>query len=100
MRARINDILDEPQKKKYADILAELAGRNAARGRVFVPGADGKPQPLEVRLGLSDGTATELLGVVGEGKLAEGDLVIVGIQAAPSSGTGGQRPAGAPRLPF
>jgi HlyD family secretion protein len=100
MRARINDILDEPQKKKYADILAELAGRNAARGRVFVPGADGKPQPLEVRLGLSDGTATELLGVVGEGKLAEGDLVIVGIQAAPSSGTGGQRPSGAPRLPF
>jgi len=100
MRARINDILDEPQKKKYADILAELAGRNAARGRVFVPGADGRPQPLEVRLGLSDGTATELLGVVGEGKLAEGDLVIVGIQAAPSSGTGGQRPSGAPRLPF
>jgi HlyD family secretion protein len=82
MRARINDILDDGQKKKYAEILVELAGRSVSRGRVFVPGPDGKPQPVELRLGLSDGVATEVIGTVGGAKLAEGDLVYVGVVGA------------------
>jgi HlyD family secretion protein len=100
MRARINDILDEPQKKKYAEILVELSGRTVARGRVFVPGPEGKPVPVELRLGLSDGLATEVIGTTGGARLAEGDLVYVGVVAA--QGTAGPapsptRPAG-PRL--
>ena len=54
LRAQIGEILDPAQKKKYAEILVELAGRSVARGRVFVPGPDGKPVALELRLGLSD----------------------------------------------
>jgi HlyD family secretion protein len=50
---------------------------------------DGEPRPLEVRLGLSDGTSTELVG----GTLSEGAEVIVGL--APSAGNGG---AGLPRF--
>jgi HlyD family secretion protein len=99
MRARINDILDDAQKKKYAEILVELAGRSTARGRVFVPGPDGKPLPLELRLGLSDGASTEVVGTQGDAKLAEGDLVYVGLAGAQSR-TGPAtpaRPAG-PRL--
>jgi hypothetical protein len=61
MRARINDILDEGQKKKYAEILVELAGRNVSRGRVFIAGPDGKPVALDLRLGLSDGATTEVI---------------------------------------
>jgi len=100
MRARINDILDETQKKKYAEILVELAGRNVSRGRVFIAGPDGKPMPVDVRLGLSDGATTELIGTIGERKLAEGDLVYVGVVGAaskPGPATPPMRPAG-PRL--
>jgi HlyD family secretion protein len=100
LRARIADILDDGQKKRYAEILVELGGRTVARGRVFVPGPEGRPIPLELRLGLSDGTATEVLGVTGEGRLTEGDLVYVGTVVAPGSParpTIPGRPAG-PRL--
>jgi HlyD family secretion protein len=100
LRARINDILDDTQKKKYAEILVELAGRNVSRGRVFIAGPDGKPMPVDVRLGLSDGVATELIGTIGERKLAEGDLVYVGVVGAaskPGPATPPMRPAG-PRL--
>ena len=85
MRARINDILDENQKKKYAEILVELAGRSVSRGRVFIAGPDGKPMALDLRLGLSDGVATEVIGTSGERKLVEGDLVYTGVIGAPAT---------------
>ena len=100
LRARIADILDDGQKKKYAEILVELAGRSVTRGRVFVPGPDGRPAPVELRLGLSDGSATEVLGTLGGARLAEGDLVYTGLQGAastPGPATPTGRPAG-PRL--
>ena len=98
LRARIGDILDEPQKKKYAEILVELGGRSVARGRVFVPGPDGAPVPLELRIGLSDGIATEVLSVTG-GRLEAGDPVYVGLGGGPgpAKSTWPARPAG-PRL--
>jgi HlyD family secretion protein len=97
LRARIGDILDPAQKKKYGEILVELSGRTVARGRVFVPGPDGKPAPVELRLGLSDGLATEIVGVVGERKLEAGDLVYVGVVSGGASKAGAPR-AGSPRL--
>lgn len=100
MRARINDILDDAQKKKYAEILVELAGRNVSRGRVFIEGPDGKPMPVDVRLGLSDGVSTELIGTIGDRKLAEGDVVytgVVGAASKPGPAPPPMRPAG-PRL--
>jgi HlyD family secretion protein len=82
LRSRINDILDDTQRKRYAEILVEVSGRTVARGRVFVPGPEGRPVPVELRLGLSDGSATEVISVLNDGKLAEGDLVYVGVQSA------------------
>lgn len=41
---------------------------------VWVLGADKKPQPRRVKLGITDGTATELI----EGDLKEGEMIIVG----------------------
>ena len=97
LRARIGEILDPAQKKKYGEILVELSGRAVLRGRVFVPGPDGNPVPVELRLGLSDGAATEVVGFVGDARLVEGDVVYVGVLSASSSTSGPSRPAG-PRL--
>lgn len=72
--------------------------RSASAGRVYVLGADGKPRALTVRLGVSDGSMTELLpGEPGAAELAEGAEVIVGTRSASAGsaqrpGTAGPRP--------
>ena len=56
--------------------------------RLWVLGADGKPEPRRIKVGLSDGSATEVV----EGDLREGDVVITGQNvAAPSSPSNAQR---------
>lgn len=53
---------------------AERSGAGGGlTGRVWVLAADGTPRPVQLRLGASDGTFTEVLG----GDLAEGQEVIV-----------------------
>ena len=42
--------------------------------RVWVMGADGQPEPRRIRVGLTDGAATEVV----EGDLREGEVVITG----------------------
>lgn len=50
---------------------------------VWVLGADKKPQPRRVKLGITDGTATEVV----EGNLKEGEMVIVGQKVAGGGAT-------------
>ncbi len=59
---------------------------------VWVLGPDNKPQPRRVRLGITDGTATEVI----EGDLKEGEMIIVGqnISADERSPNSQQRPPG------
>ena len=87
-------MLNAEQQKAYAEIVAAETGRVAAgSGRVFVPGSDGKPAEVRLRLGLTDGNATEVVG----GDVKEGTEVIVGTVAASAA----KAPSGsAPRLPF
>jgi HlyD family secretion protein len=59
--------------------------RGKAPSRVWIVGADGKPQAIEVQTGITDGTATE---VSGEG-VSEGLEVIVGVNASAKSGAPG-----------
>jgi hypothetical protein len=76
-RLRVMELLTDAQKPVYERLLAEMGGGRAgpaAAGRVWVPGADGQPKPVDVRTGLTDSTSTELL----EGPLKEGDEVILG----------------------
>ena len=70
--------------------------------RVWVLNAEGKPEPRRIKVGLSDGTSTEVV----EGELREGDVVVTGQNVtAPASSSraqgGGQTSApgfgGAPR---
>jgi HlyD family secretion protein len=93
VRARIGDVLTPEQKPKYAALLAEVAGRTSTRGRIYLMDAEGKPVAYQVRLGITDGTSTELIVSPmspNADQLKEGALVITGL---PSSAA----PAGAPR---
>jgi multidrug efflux pump subunit AcrA (membrane-fusion protein) len=94
-RAQIAAILRGDQQQKFQEIIAESAtrapGAGSPRGRVFVPAPGSAPRMVSVRLGISDGTMTELSG----GEFKEGDPVIV---AAAQPGAPAQ-PSG-PRLPF
>lgn len=76
LRAKIEEILRPGQQPRFAEIMAEQAGRAATgqRGRVWVLDG-GQPKAVEVRAGLTDGTATE---VSGDG-IREGMDVIVGL---------------------
>jgi HlyD family secretion protein len=107
-RAKIGDILTAEQKPKYAALQADAGSRTATRGRIYLLGANGKPVAYNVRLGITDGTSTELQ--VGPNSpnadvLKEGALVVIGTStvgsaAAGANGAGGAaRPSG-PRMPF
>ena len=68
--------------------------------RVWVMGADGKPQPRRIKIGLSDGSSTEVV----EGDLRDGDVIVTGqnvTASATRTQNGGQTTApgfgGAPR---
>ena len=63
----------------------------ATPGRVYVLDAEGKPRPVSVVLGISDGSFTEVV----RGDLKEGQEVVAGL------GAGGGKPGttpGGPRL--
>ncbi len=78
-RTRIAEVLTPEQRKRYEEMSPARGpgGRPiVTRGRVWVPGADGKPVAVNVRLGLSDGTYSEVVS----GDLQEGSQVIVGAQ--------------------
>jgi len=95
MRAGVEEILKPEQKERFEQIMAETAGRSgqAARGRVWVL-AEGRPRPIDVRTGLTDGTATEISG----SGIDEGLEVLTGIQGAAAAGAA---PKGtAPRMFF
>ena len=99
MRAKVEDLLKPEQKEKYAQILAESAGRSggggpSTRGRIYLL-VDGKPKAVDVRVGLSDGTMSE---VSGEG-VVEGADIIIGTQGGPASTAPAQK-GSPPRMFF
>jgi HlyD family secretion protein len=103
IRAQIETILTPAQKPRYAQLVAEAASRQGAnaRGRIYLQGADGKPVAYNVRLGVTDGTSTELMvspNSPNADKLIEGATVITGVSAA-ATGSAPKAPSG-PRLPF
>lgn len=92
-REQIRAILTPDQRGKYDQQVAEQAGGRAAAGssgRVFLLDPDGKPKAVTVRLGISDGTFTEIVG----GEVRDGQDVITGAGERP----GAARPATGPRL--
>ncbi|MBI1197533.1 MAG: efflux RND transporter periplasmic adaptor subunit [Phenylobacterium sp.] len=89
---KLEPLLRADQKTKLAALRASMAqgrGRTAGMrgGTVYVVGKDGKPTPVAVRVGASDGTSTEIVG-----ELKAGDQVIVG--GGPKAKAQGPNPFG------
>ncbi len=78
-RARIAEILNPEQRKRYEEMTPGRAsgGRTVTSGRVWMLDDSGKPKAVNVRIGLADGTHSEIVS----GELKEGAQVIVGTQA-------------------
>jgi HlyD family secretion protein len=92
MGQRIAAVLNDEQRKKFAELrqrFAQERGQGAAatqRGRVYVANANGKPEAIDIRVGVSDGGMTEIVGE----RLESGRDVIIG---------GGPRVASAAETP-
>lgn len=83
-RAQIMEMLTPEQRKKYEAIIAETAERRTggARGRIYTFDEKRQPKLVEVRLGLTDGTSTEVIAP----ELKEGMEIITGtVQQADTS---------------
>lgn len=91
LRARIGEQLTREQQPRWQALVAELAGRQVGRGRIYLLGGDGKPRAVAVRLGISDGTMTELLPMPASSGVVEGATVVVGTAAAPARGSSSPR---------
>lgn len=92
IREKVTAILTAEQKKRYAEMASEAqaarAGGGGGSGKVWIVGDDGSPKAIDVRLGLTDGSMTEIVS----GDIRDGSEVIVGLQTA-----GGAKPvSGAP----
>lgn len=93
-RTQIAEILNPEQRTRYEAIVAEQSGRATTRGRVWMLDAAGAPKAVSVRLGISDGSHTEVVG----DELKAGDRVIVGTGSADAAR--GETKGGGPRFGF
>jgi len=95
-RTRIAEVLNPEQRKRYEEMAPTRGSRRAVTaGRVWVLDGNGRPAAVSVRVGLADGTHSELVG----GDLQEGAQVIVGTQAD-AKGRAQQQAKGGPRFGF
>jgi HlyD family secretion protein len=76
-RTAIGALLTPEQREKFARLGSAPESASAARGRVHVLNGRGKPAPVDLALGITDGTFTEVLG----GDLAAGQQVVIGVQS-------------------
>jgi HlyD family secretion protein len=91
IRERVSALLTPEQKKRYDEMAGEAQAARAAggggSGRIWVVGEDSNPKGISVRLGLTDGSMTEIVS----GDIKEGQEVIVGQQTATAA-----KPSGVP----
>lgn len=102
LRAQISDVLTSEQKQKYDAILAESSDRRGtggsgggggARGRIYALDEKRQPKALEVRFGLTDGSATEVMSP----ELKEGMEIITGTAQSATDAAKARQPTG-PRM--
>ena len=108
IRAQLRDQMTAEQKPKFDALVAAAANRQVTRGKIYLMGVDGKPKAYNVRLGITDGSSTELIvspNSPDAAELVEGAAAIVGTVntgATAGSSSSSARPAGAagPRMAF
>jgi HlyD family secretion protein len=79
-RKAVAALLGPDQREKYLRFAAAQEGATPPRGKVYVAGEKGKPQPIDLVLGISDGTFTEVVS----GDLDVGRQVIIGVNPTSS----------------
>ena len=99
-RLRIREILTPEQQARYDEASGGGGGaggrdpQSGSPGRVFIVDGE-KLKPVQLTLGISDGSATEIL----RGDLAEGQDIVVGASGTTARPAGGQgQSAPRPRL--
>jgi len=95
-RTKIRALLTPPQQAKYDEMSpggppSGAGDGTGMPGRVYILDAEGKPKAVSVVLGISDGSATEVL----RGEIKEGQEIVAGLAGARP---GAPAPTGAPRL--
>ena len=104
IRAQLRDQMTPAQKPKFDALVAAAASRQVTRGKIYLMGADGKPKAYNVRLGITDGSSTELIVMPNSpdaAELIEGAAVIVGtVNTGVTAGAAKPAAASGPRMPF
>ena len=77
-------LLAPEQREKYVRFAAAQEGVAPLRGKVYVAAEKDKPQPVDLVLGISDGTFTEVVS----GDLNTGQQVIIGVNLTASKTAG------------
>ena len=95
--AKLEPLLRPDQKAKLAALRATMAqgrGRTAGMrgGTVYILDKDGKPMPVAVRVGATDGTSTEIVS----SQLKPGAQIIIGGGPRPKPTMGGPPGGGRP----
>jgi HlyD family secretion protein len=80
----IATLLAPEQREKYVRFAAAQEGVAPLRGKVYVAGEKDKPQSVDLVLGISDGTFTEVVS----GDLNTGQQVIIGVNLTASKTAG------------
>jgi HlyD family secretion protein len=82
IREKVAAMLTPEQKLRYDELGAQAAaarsGGGGGTGRIWIVGEDGKPKAVELRLGLTDGSMTEVVS----GEIKDAQEVITGQQSA------------------
>ena len=73
IRQKIVGLLTEEQKKKMSELSQSSQGMERRPGRVWILSPEGKPVPVSIVLGITDGTFSEVVS----GDLREGMEIIV-----------------------
>lgn len=89
IRQKIWGILTEEQRERLREMGRSADKVPARPGRVWVFGRDGKPTPVEIIIGITDGTFSEVV----KGDLEEGTEVIVEETVAKKSKPGAPMPS-------
>lgn len=88
-RGPLLQMLTPEQRVKYRQFVEGRAANQVTRGRVWVMGENGTPTPVDIMIGISDGSFTEVV----QGELEADQQVIIGISRPEkkSKGTGRRR---------
>jgi hypothetical protein len=81
----------------------EAASRQSTRGRIYLLGEDGKPKAYNVRLGITDGTSTELIVGPGSARRRRAEGRRAGHHrhgCTPARAQAPRRAPAGPRMPF